>query len=188
MKDLKINNPVNKVVMFSPFEEMMNESDLVIFESTEILKKNKRYIEIMVYNQSSCKIIVRKATSMGQISDISAAFTIPLIQKENVSVNEIEVGENLRYNLEHLSDEQKEVVSAMLDEESEVFSKSKNDIGHVKDFYLGINLSDEIPVVEAYRKIPRNLYDEVKNHVNNLLANGWIKQSFSSYSSPMVCV
>ena len=47
---------------------------------------------------------------------------------------------------------------------------------------------DEVPVAEAYRKIPRNLYDEVKNHVNNLLANGWVRQSYSPYSSPMVCV
>ena len=189
MNDLKVNNPVNKVVIFSPFEEMMSESDLIIFESIEILKKNKKNIEIIVYNPSSRQIIIKKGTSMGKISDISAAFTIPLIKKENISVNEIEVeNTDLKYNLEHLTDEQQNIVSAMLEKENDVFSKSKNDIGHVKDFYLDINLSDEIPVAEAYRRIPRNLYDEVKNHVNNLLANGWVRQSFSPYSSPMVCV
>ena len=47
---------------------------------------------------------------------------------------------------------------------------------------------DEIPVAEPYRNIPRNLYEEVKNHDHNLLANEWIQKSHSSYPSPMVCV
>lgn len=76
----------------------------------------------------------------------------------------------------------------MLLEESEAFSKSKNDIGHAKDFKLQIHLTDEIPVAEPYRRIPKQLYDEVKHYINDLLANGWIKQSYSPYSSPMVCV
>ena len=53
---------------------------------------------------------------------------------------------------------------------------------------LDINLVDEIPVAERYRNIPKHLYDEVKDHVNNLLANGWIRQSYSPYASPMVAV
>ena len=51
-----------------------------------------------------------------------------------------------------------------------------------------IKLADIIPVSEPYRQIPRMLYQKVKNHINNLLMNGWIRQSNSPYSSPMVCV
>ena len=106
-------------------------------------------------------------------------------------MNEINVNENgdgVKSDLDHLNVEEREVVSALLSEEIEVFSQRKNDIGHVKDFKLQINLTDEIPVSEPYRKIPRQLYDKVKNHINDLLANGWIRQSYSPYSSPMVCV
>ena len=53
---------------------------------------------------------------------------------------------------------------------------------------LAINLVDEVPVAEAYRRIPRNLYEEVKTHISTLLANGWIRKSYSPYSSPLVCV
>ena len=52
---------------------------------------------------------------------------------------------------------------------------------------MEIKLTDETPFGEAYRKIPGPLYTEVKNHVNDMLANGWIRQSYSPYSSPMVC-
>ena len=92
------------------------------------------------------------------------------------------------FDLEGLSPEQKEEAEKVLYDERGIFSKSKNDIGHIHDFKLKIELEDRIPVNEAYRKIPKQLYDEVKNHVNNLLANGWIQQSKSPYSSPMVCV
>ena len=53
---------------------------------------------------------------------------------------------------------------------------------------MKVELEDEVPVKEAYRRIPRNLYSEVRDYINDLLTNGWIKESFSSYSSPIVCV
>ena len=106
---------------------------------------------------------------MGQVSDIAAAFTLPVFLEKEIMLNEIGVEcENeilIKHDLEHLTVSQKEVVSEVLAGEIEVFSKSKNDIGHIKDFDLEINLVDEIPVAEPYRKIPRNLYNEVKNHI-----------------------
>ena len=90
---------------------------------------------------------------MGQISDISAAFTVPLIQR-NVNVNQINVenddkGNTVMHNLEHLTAEQRKIVSTMLSQEQDVFSKSKNDIGHIKSFELDINLCDG-PLVNIF--------------------------------------
>ena len=188
VKDLQLNN--NKLIVFSPFEEISLESELIILESTELLKCRTKFVDILVYNPTSHKVVLKKGTLMGQVSNVASAFSLPIIEK-NISVNKIEVNEelkNIKHNLEHLTLEQKEIVSKLLQDESEVFSKQKNDIGHVKDFKLDINLTDEFPVAEAYRKIPGHLYEEVKNHINDLLANGWIRQSYSPYSSPMVCV
>ena len=127
---------------------------------------------------------------MGQVCNVASAFSLPIIKRMS-SINEVEVIEesgSIKHDLEHLTLEQKEIVSKLLQNENEVFSKQKNDIGHVKDFKLDIHVTDEFPVAEAYRKIPGHLYKEVKNHINDLLANGWIRQSYSPYSSPMVCV
>lgn len=44
------------------------------------------------------------------------------------------------------------------------------------------------PVQKCYNSIPKPLQKEVKDHIQNLLAKGWIKKSTSSYSSPIVCV
>ena len=102
---------------------------------------------------------------MGIVSDVATAFTLPIISHKNVQINEIEVTDNsdgVKHDLKHLEFEGRRIVSEMLDEERETFSQNKNDIGHVKDFKLDLNVTDEVPVAEAYRRIPRQLYDEVK--------------------------
>ena len=53
---------------------------------------------------------------------------------------------------------------------------------------MKINLKDDIPVKETYCHTPRNLYDEVKTYINDLLVNGWVWESFSAYASPIGCV
>ena len=191
IKDLQFNGS-NKLVVFSPLEELCVEDELVVFDSTQLLKSRYKFVDIMVYNPTSQKIVMNKGTVMGQVSNAAAAYTLPVLQKE-ASTNVMEVGDEMKKiiegaRLENLTDEQREIVEKLLVEEGKIFSKQKNDIGHIPDFKLDIKLSDDVPVGEAYRKIPRNLYTEVKNHINDLIANGWIRQSYSPYSSPMVCV
>ena len=36
--------------------------------------------------------------------------------------------------------------------------------------------------------IPGPLFQEVRNHINDMLVNGWIRHSYSPYASPIVCV
>ena len=195
----KINSSqfsANKLLVFLPLEEMCVESDLVVFDSTEILKPGRKFIEVMLYNPTRSRMNLKKGMLLGQVSDAAAAYTLPILQKQkSVAVNEVEVGEEVedkrrldQIDLDNLTPDQKKEVMELLTEEEEVFSKTKNDIGHIPDFKLDIKLTDETPFGEAYRKIPGNLYKEVKNHISDLLANGWIKQSYSPYSSPMVCV
>ena len=91
-------------------------------------------------------------------------------------------------DLSHLDEEQREMVMKVLVEEKEVFSRNEHDIGDIKDFHMQIKLADDTPVKEPYRRIPRNLYSEVRDYVSDLLMNGWIRESYSSYASPIVCV
>ena len=200
--DLQLNNPSGKIIAFTPLEEFCVEKELSILETTEKLTKNRKFIDVCIHNPNKHSVVVEKGTVIGCVSDVAAAFPLPLLLpvKPGVEVGEVsvesrddmvgaeKVGSELEFHLDDLNEEQKRVALKMLNEEADVFSRGKNDIGHIKDFQLQIKLTDDIPVVEPYRKIPPLLYKEVKDHVHNLLANGWIRQSFSEYSSPMVCV
>ena len=193
IQGLDINSVHDKVVLFQSLEEICVDSELVVFDSPHVLKNRKKYIDVCVYNDTQKEIIINRGTILGQVCDIAAAYTLPVMPAKSVDVSEITVEEEsggnvLKFNLDHLDPAQRAIAEKMLCEESEVFSKTKDDIGYIPDFKLDINLVDEVPVGERYRNIPKHLYDEVKDHVNNLLANGWIRQSYSPYASPMVAV
>ena len=53
---------------------------------------------------------------------------------------------------------------------------------------MDINLTDLVPVQRKYTAIPRPVYAEVKQYIEDLLNRGWIQRSKSAYSSPVVCV
>ena len=146
IKDLQFSQGGDKLVVFSPFEEMCLEGDLVIFESATVLKSRKKFVDIMVYNPTSQKMYLQKGKVMGQVSNAAAAYTLPILQK-SASVGEVKVDEGKEQslenmlkevNLEELDEDQKESVLDLLKEEGDVFSKSKNDIGFVPDFQLNI--------------------------------------------------
>ena len=85
-----------------------------------------------------------------------------------------------------MSAEQKHCVENLISQHKHVFSEDSDDIGHIKDLKMQMELS--IRISESYSKIPKLLYDEVKCRINKLLTKGWIRKSQSSYASPMVCV
>ena len=91
-------------------------------------------------------------------------------------------------DLSHLTKDQQEAVRKVLREECAVFAKDENDIGNAIDLKLKISLSYDTPVKKSYISIPPTLYKEVKEHLENLLVNGWIQRSTSSHASPVVCV
>ncbi len=91
------------------------------------------------------------------------------------------------FDVSHLNEDQQKMIKDMLKEVKDVFSSSDMDIGNIKDFEMKINLTDNIPIKEPYRKVPRHMYSEVKNFIDDMVTNGWVQESCSSYSAPIVC-
>ena len=89
-------------------------------------------------------------------------------------------------DLSHLSPDKRQLVEAMLRQESATFSRFKGDIGDVPEIQMKINLTDEKPVQKRYNTVHRPLYPEVKAHLQDLLNRNIITKSSSCYSSPIV--
>ena len=70
----------------------------------------------------------------------------------------------------------------------EEYESSEQDIGCIPDLEMEINLKDSQPVQKKYTSIPRPLYPEVKQYIEDLLNQNFVKESKSPYSSPVVCV
>ena len=76
----------------------------------------------------------------------------------------------------------------MLRREAGAFARNDDDVGCVENLELEIQLKDNEPVQKNYISIPKPLYGEVKEYLEDLINRNWICKSRSAYCSPMVCV
>ncbi len=86
-----------------------------------------------------------------------------------------------KVNSDHLSD-----VSSLLAKWKDIFAMNDLDLGHTKVVDHQINLVDDIPFKDKYRRIPPHLYQEVKDHLQGLLDCGVTRTSQSPLASPVV--
>ena len=198
-----IANDEEQTVYFSP-KLVEEDEELTISETVCKLKRGKtNYVIIDVMNLTRKDKKLYKGSVVGSVHSVAAV--IPMVRagmpvmepgvKTEVDVNSVEevVGDGEKtgdpmWDLSHLEGDQKALLEEVLNRRKAVFSKDESDIGDIRDFQMQINLTDKEPVSAAYRKIPPHLYQEVKRYVEDLEANGWIRESFSAYSSPIVCV
>lgn len=101
-------------------------------------------------------------------------------------------GENKEWlpivDLTGLTCTQRESAEALLRGECKAFSFDSKDTGDCPNLQMKITLNDTTPVQKNYASIPRPLYKEVKEYLEDLLTRGWITKSESDYASPVVCV
>ncbi len=69
-----------------------------------------------------------------------------------------------------------------------MFSKHDLDLGHTDQITHRINLTDDTPFKERHRRIPPAMFEEVSNHLKEMLELGASKESNSPFASPVVLV
>lgn len=69
-----------------------------------------------------------------------------------------------------------------------IFSKGVTDLGNCDLVKHEIKFSDEKPFKEPHRRIPPALFEEVREHLKEMMEAGTIRQSSNSYSSNAVIV
>lgn len=84
-------------------------------------------------------------------------------------------------DLSDLDPDQQIAAETMLKEEYESFSSNEEDIGCIPDLEMDINLNDNQPVQNKYTSIPRPLYPEIKQYIEDLLNHNFITESNSPY-------
>ena len=178
------------------------DDQLIVSESLgELVRGKTPHVNIEIRNTSSRDKFIHKGMIVGEICAIKSVLPIKLFNSSPSDFTEADVlnvgmsGElpaedkwQPKANLEHLPPDQRKEIEELLLEQCDVFAKTESDIGDIPDFQMDIHLTDEIPVNQAYRHLPRNLYEDVKNYINDLVVNGWVQESSSPYSSPIVCV
>ena len=70
----------------------------------------------------------------------------------------------------------------------DIFSKDETDIGQCDRIKQRIDLTNEVPFKQPHRRVPPSMIEEVKQHLEQLLASGVIRKSKSPWSSNVVLV
>ena len=84
--------------------------------------------------------------------------------------------------------EQQHAARKLLCDYPETFSKNDLDLGKCNILKHNIQLTDQQPFKERYRRIPPHLFEEVKQHLQEMVEVGAIRRSFSPWASPVVLV
>ena len=71
---------------------------------------------------------------------------------------------------------------------ADVFTREGEELGLTTTMHHRIHTEDAVPVNQRHRRIPPNQFEEVKEHLQELLKKGVIRPSQSDYASPIVLV
>lgn len=187
------------VMIFEPDLNPQWPDNLEFFDTLVKVKKGTLpVITLGVSNPTDHEIVIPGRTLVGSVQTITAVLPAQVFEKATsvATVNQTNTQAQCSaseewdppVDLSHLGEEQRVLAKQMLREECQSFSKTDNDIGCIEKLKMTISLKDNEPVKRTYLSVPRPLYQEMKSYLHDLIAQGWVRKSDSSYSSPVVCV
>ena len=87
-----------------------------------------------------------------------------------------------------LTEQQKIEINNLVHKWNDVFAATTIELGHAKGVKHDIHLTDDTPIRERPRRVPPAMYDELRQHITEMLAAGAIRRSNSPWSSNVVLV
>lgn len=165
----------------------------------QIQNPTKPYVTIPIGNNTNHDITIPRKTALGILQHVENVVEAETLDKSQSAVSVSAVTTTYvsssdsplwhpPINIDHLEEEQQEAARKMLHEESNAFARDGDDVGCIPNLQMVINLKDDVPVQRAYTSIPKPLFKEVKEYIQDLIVKGWIVKSKSAYSAPVVYV
>lgn len=91
-------------------------------------------------------------------------------------------------NVQGLTPTEVEELNRFLRKHCDVFSQGDADYGYTTTVKHRVQTGDAHPIKQRHRRIPPHMFQEVKRHVQDLVAQGILKESCSPWASPAVIV
>ena len=155
----------------------------LLSKNTEIFNGNQLRIEI--FNNNNFSIILRAFTKVG-FADLPKNVNVRKCILENDDEFTCEKLVNLHTKNGNLNQTEELCISTILKNNFDVFSKNKMDVGQYTDIQHCISTNVKGPITIPPRRIPIALEETVEEHIRDLLTKGIIRESQSSWNSPLV--
>ena len=142
--------------------------------------RDNRLVPVHISNVTTRTITVSPNAILCELQPVSVAdIDMP-------DVDDHDVLYDVTLPTDTLDKEQLEKGKQLLSRFRDVFSTSDTDIGHTDAVRHRIDLTDDTPFKQRHRRIPPAMFEEVRNHLQQLLTAGIIRRSHSPWSSNVV--
>ena len=169
---------------------------LVVVRSAQVIHadtESTSRVHVAIHNLTKSDVTIPAKTTIGQLEKVCVA------KLEGEVMDLGEGSSNMddtifleRFNFSKmtvpLSEEERTDLQKLLLKHKAIFAQGDMDFGRTNLVEHEIKLSDNQPIRERYRRIPPAMYEEVKQHLREMLERGVIRESKSPYSSPVVLV
>ncbi|MCG8034660.1 MAG: DDE-type integrase/transposase/recombinase, partial [Candidatus Thiodiazotropha taylori] len=148
-------------------------------------------VPVRVCNLSAYAIEIPPKSLLCTLNSVSVvdSWTPDHSQKSEKESSDIDLEQlGVSIDTDNLLPDQVLRVKQVLGNWSHIFSKDPTDLGKTDLVKHQIRLSDSTPFKEPYRKIPPAMFEEVRQHLKEMLEAGAIRPSQSPYSSNVVLV
>ena len=154
-------------------------------------------LQTLIVNLGDSATSLKRRTVIGLLSKESPALsfhatscgievsTDPVTNTEDHTHNLPEVGKLIA---ECVTGTDREALHQLLADNSDLFAWGELDLGFTDRVHHRIQLASDAPVSQPYRRLPFKQLEEVRQHLQQLMEKGVIRESASPYSSPIVLV
>lgn len=162
--------------------------------------RNQR-IPVRVFNMSAKTLQIRPQAPLCELQEVKILRNIEpfknleTTKSATVSTQTADTGEvtpklpdGVKLEQTDLTEDQKTKAKEIFSNWETIFSKDLTDIGHTNLVTHHIRLHNEEPFKEPHRRIPPGLIEEVREHLQEMLQAGAIRNSESPFSSNVVIV
>jgi len=144
-------------------------------------------VKLQVTNFSNKDIEIQRRQKIGECYGGKVLVNaIPASRNEQKNKKDTRMKQPFNLSSSELTEQQKVTASELLENWSEVFARSQTELGEAKAVKHSIKLTDSTPFRERHRRVPPAQYEEVRKHLQEMLACGAIRHSKSPWSSNVV--
>ncbi|KAG1972065.1 interleukin-1 receptor accessory protein-like 1-A [Pimephales promelas] len=179
------------VVMEPPSHSSVPGGLLVASCLLDLPKHPSRKVSVVLKNETDHDITIPGKSVIAEVHAIQRVISSKSTPKGDVSSNgEERSTKELCFDFDDspLTTEWKERISQKLRDMSEVFAMHDFDVGRTDKVKHSIKLHDNTPFKHRARPIHPDDFEAVRRHLEELLEAGIIRESESSFSSPIVVV
>ena len=181
----------NAVTENTPSEDSFNVCPRLV--SIKSYTKTAR-IPVRICNISARFITIKPKSQLCDLHEVKvienvSPFSTSFSQKADTDKS-TPASEEVKLELtpDNLTPQQHEKAFNMLNSWKHIFSRGPTDLGSTNLVEHEINLNDPTPFKDPYRRIPPAMFEEVRQHLKEMLDAGAIRESQSPYSSNVVLV